>query len=114
MGKHAANGQIRAALKAGAKTFARGKTDALQYGDADAARKALGEAMLTIEFVVIRAGQPRVVERVGSAGDRLVYAEQAARGLLDDVRQRHPKDPPDGFQIIGENGAVAFRSWEGR
>ena len=67
---------------------------------------------MTIEFVVIGAGQPRVVERVAPAGDRLVYAEQTARGLLDEVRQRRPNDRPDGFQIIGEDGAVAFRSWD--
>jgi hypothetical protein len=68
--------------------------------------------MLTIEFVVVRNGHRSIVERVPAAADRLVYAQQAARDLLGQVRRRHPDNPPDGFQIVGEDGMIVLRSWE--
>jgi hypothetical protein len=94
MGKHAANRAIRDALKARAKLN--------------------DEPILTIEFVVLRNGKPSLVERIAVAGDRLGYAEQTAKGMLDEVRLRHPKRPPDGFQVIDGDGAVVLSSWEQR
>jgi hypothetical protein len=44
-----------------------------------------------------------------SAADRLVYAEQTAKGLLADVSRRYPSTPPNGFQIVGEDGVVVLR-----
>lgn len=73
----------------------------------------MGATMFTIEFVTVRGRDyPGIVERTKSTAHNLSVAEQTARGLLNGVRHRFPDNPPDGFQIVAEDGMVMLRSWE--
>jgi hypothetical protein len=67
--------------------------------------------MFNIEYVILRGGQPGVVERMTSASDDLAVAEQSARSGLDRVRLMRPDTPPDGYQILDMSGSVIRRSW---
>ena len=69
--------------------------------------------MFTIEFVIVRSGQPPiVVEQMTSTATRLLDAEPTAKSQLANVRKRHPATPPDSYQILSNDGRIILRSWE--
>ncbi|MBV8612591.1 MAG: hypothetical protein JOY66_02305 [Acetobacteraceae bacterium] len=71
--------------------------------------------MFTIEFVVARGRPtPGVVDVFKSETFQLADAEISARSMLEKVKAKWPKTPPDGYQIKDYKGNVLLRSWEQR
>jgi hypothetical protein len=69
--------------------------------------------VLEIEFVN-RCGRdrPDIVEKITSGCSRLIDADGVAKSLLKGVRDRHPQNLPDGYQLRDNDGNVVLRSWE--
>jgi len=66
--------------------------------------------MFTIELVIVRGrDHPEVVERTLSPRHFLYDAEHRAKTMLSEARRRFPDNPPDGYQILNEEGAVVAR-----
>jgi hypothetical protein len=68
--------------------------------------------MFEIEFVAVRGTQAEVVEKMTTASARLVDADKLAKLLLEKVRQKRRKMPPDGYQIRANDGRVVLRFLE--
>ena len=69
--------------------------------------------MFAIEFVALRGrSEPEVVEKMTSNVARLIDADKTAKLLLEQVRQKRPATPPDGYRIRAHDGHIALRWWE--
>ena len=53
-----------------------------------------------------------MIEKMTSGCSRLIDADAIAKSLLKGVRDRHPQNPPDGYQLRDNDGNVVLRSWE--
>lgn len=79
--------------------------------------RAKGEAMFTIEFVVVsedRPDQPRVVERMVSPRLFPYDVEHRARLVLRKAKRQPSANSPNGYRILDEEGRVIVRSWQSK
>jgi len=66
--------------------------------------------MFTIELVIIGVREhPEVIERTTSPRHFLYDAEHRAKTLLAEARRRFPRNPPDGYRILDQDGVVVAR-----
>jgi hypothetical protein len=68
--------------------------------------------MFVVEYIVMRDGRPRVLERTILITVELAEAESVAESTVLSLRQNRPETGPHVYQIRDENDKIVFRSWE--
>jgi hypothetical protein len=68
--------------------------------------------MFTIELLAGNDREhPDIIERTTSPRYLIYDAEHRARTLLADARKRFPVDPPRGYRVLNQHGAVVATFW---